>query len=114
MHRLSLNPLHHIDWLGLALMFTVGFGWAKPVPVNPNYFRKPKQGMAVTALAGPVSNLLWRSFFLGFAYVNTKQQEKYQQEMAAWQAYQDSVAARFASRGSRGGRRCGECGCRVR
>ena len=58
MHRLSLNPLHHIDWLGLALMFTVGFGWAKPVPVNPNYFRKPKQGMAVTALAGPVSNLL--------------------------------------------------------
>ena len=40
MHRLSLNPLHHIDWLGLALMFTVGFGWAKPVPVNPNYFRK--------------------------------------------------------------------------
>ena len=58
MHRLSLNPLHHIDWLGLALMFTVGFGWAKPVPVNPNYFRKPKQGMALTALAGPVSNLL--------------------------------------------------------
>ena len=58
MHRLSLNPLHHIDWLGLALMFTVGFGWAKPVPVNPNYFRKPKQGMALTALAGPVSNFL--------------------------------------------------------
>ena len=58
MHRLSLNPLHHIDWLGLALMFTVGFGWAKPVPVNPNYFRKPKQGMAVTALAGPASNFL--------------------------------------------------------
>ena len=57
-HRLSLNPLHHIDWLGLALMFTVGFGWAKPVPVNPNYFRKPKQGMALTALAGPVSNFL--------------------------------------------------------
>ena len=58
MHRLSLNPLHHIDWLGLALMFTVGFGWAKPVPVNPNYFKKPKQGMALTALAGPVSNFL--------------------------------------------------------
>jgi len=66
--------------------------------------------------------------FLGFAYVNTKQQEKYQQEMAAWQAYQDSVGPalppagsvprRFASRGSRGGqrgrRRCGECGCGVR
>lgn len=39
MHRLSLNPLHHIDWLGLALMFTVGFGWAKPVPVNPRNFK---------------------------------------------------------------------------
>ena len=62
MHRLSLNPLHHIDWLGLALMFTVGFGWAKPVPVNPNYFRKPKQGMAVTALAGRCP-ICWRSFF---------------------------------------------------
>ena len=67
MHRLSLNPLHHIDWLGLALMFTVGFGWAKPVPVNPNYFRKPKQGMAVTALAGPVSNLLLAVLFLGMS-----------------------------------------------
>ena len=69
MHRLSLNPLHHIDWLGLALMFTVGFGWAKPVPVNPNYFRKPKQGMAVTALAGPVSNLLLAVLFLGIGTV---------------------------------------------
>ena len=66
MHRLSLNPLHHIDWLGLALMFTVGFGWAKPVPVNPNYFRKPKQG---TALAGPVSNLLLAVLFLGIGKV---------------------------------------------
>ena len=58
MHRLSLNPLRHIDWLGLAMMFVAGFGWAKPVPVDPRYFRKPKQGMAVTALAGPASNLL--------------------------------------------------------
>ncbi len=58
MHRLSLNPLRHIDWFGLLMMLAVGFGWAKPVPVDPRYFRKPKQGMAVTALAGPVSNLL--------------------------------------------------------
>ena len=57
-HRLSLNPLRHIDWLGLAMMFVAGFGWAKPLPVNPNYFKKPKQGMAVTALAGPASNFL--------------------------------------------------------
>lgn len=57
-HRLSLNPLHHIDWFGLAAMMVAGFGWAKPVPVDMRYFKKPKQGMALTALAGPVSNLL--------------------------------------------------------
>ena len=57
-HRLSLNPLRHIDWIGFFMMIVAGFGWAKPVPVNPNYFKKPKEGMAITALAGPVSNLL--------------------------------------------------------
>lgn len=57
-HRLSLNPLRHIDWIGFVMMIVAGFGWAKPVPVNPNYFKKPKEGMAVTALAGPVSNFL--------------------------------------------------------
>lgn len=56
--RLSLNPLHHIDWFGFAAMLLVGFGWAKPVPVDMRYFKKPRQGMALTALAGPVSNLL--------------------------------------------------------
>ena len=57
-HRLSLNPLRHIDWLGLIMMVAAGFGWAKPVPVDPHYFKKPKQGMALTALAGPVPNFL--------------------------------------------------------
>ena len=57
-HRLSLNPLHHIDWFGLAAMLLVGFGWAKPVPINTRYFKKPRGGMALSALAGPVSNLL--------------------------------------------------------
>ena len=57
MHRLSLNPLRHIDWIGLLVMFVAGFGWAKPVPVDPRYFKNPKKGMALTALAGPVSNL---------------------------------------------------------
>lgn len=57
-HRLSFNPLRHIDWFGLAAMVLTGVGWAKPVPVNPNYFKRPKLGMAITALAGPVSNLL--------------------------------------------------------
>lgn len=70
-HRLSLNPLHHIDWMGLAAMLFIGVGWAKPVPVNPNYFKKPKQGMALTALAGPVSNFLLALlliFVLRFTY----------------------------------------------
>lgn len=57
-HRLSLNPLHHIDWVGLVCMLVLGFGWAKPVPVDMRYFKKPKQGMALTALAGPASNFL--------------------------------------------------------
>ena len=57
-HRLSLNPLRHIDWFGLLMMLVAGFGWARPVPVNPNYFKKPRQGMALTALAGPASTLL--------------------------------------------------------
>lgn len=56
--RLSLNPLRHLDIFGLLMMVTVGFGWAKPVPVDPRYFKKPKQGMAITALAGPLSNFV--------------------------------------------------------
>lgn len=65
MRRLSLNPLRHIDWVGLAMMFFVGFGWAKAVPVDPRHFKSPKRGMAVTALAGPVSNLLLAALALG-------------------------------------------------
>ena len=61
-HRLSLNPLRHIDLFGLLAMAIFHFGWAKPVPVDPRYFRHPKGGMALTALAGPVSNMLL-SFF---------------------------------------------------
>ena len=57
-HRLSLNPLRHVDPFGLLMMFVVGFGWAKPVPVDPSYFRNPKSGMAITAFAGPLSNFV--------------------------------------------------------
>lgn len=55
-HRISLNPLRHVDFLGLMMMVMVGFGWAKPVPVDRRYFRNPRSGMMVTALAGPLSN----------------------------------------------------------
>ena len=57
-NRLSLNPLRHVDPFGLLMMFVVGFGWAKPVPVDPSYFRRPKIGMAITAFAGPLSNFI--------------------------------------------------------
>ncbi|MBM6869600.1 site-2 protease family protein [Pseudoflavonifractor phocaeensis] len=57
-HRLSLNPLRHLDPLGTLMMLVAGFGWAKPVMIDPRYFKNPKAGMAVTALAGPVSNFL--------------------------------------------------------
>lgn len=56
--RLSLNPLKHIDPLGAAAMILFRFGWAKPVPIDPRNFKNPKLGMALTALAGPMSNLL--------------------------------------------------------
>jgi Zn-dependent protease len=57
--RLTLNPLRHIDVVGLIMMVIFKFGWAKPVPVNMAYFRNPRRDMAVTALAGPLSNLLF-------------------------------------------------------
>lgn len=56
--RLSLNPLHHLDWMGLATMVVFRFGWAKPVPINMYRFNNPKRGMAITALAGPLSSFL--------------------------------------------------------
>lgn len=67
MGRLSLNPFRHIDWIGAALIMAVGFGWANPVPVNSRNFRNPKGGMALTALAGPVSNLLAATISLFFS-----------------------------------------------
>lgn len=56
--RLTLNPLNHIDPLGAAAMIFFRFGWAKPVPVDQRNFKNPKMGMAIVALAGPLSNLI--------------------------------------------------------
>lgn len=56
--RLTLNPLAHLDLIGSIMFLVVGFGWAKPVPVNPLHFRHPKRDMAITAFAGPLSNLI--------------------------------------------------------
>ena len=62
--RLSLNPLRHLDPMGMLMMVVFRFGWAKPVPVNMYRFKDPKRGMAVTALAGPISNVLISLVFL--------------------------------------------------
>ena len=56
--RMTLNPFAHIDWIGAACILLFGFGWAKPVQVNSNNFRNPKKGMALTAIAGPISNIV--------------------------------------------------------
>ena len=62
--RLSLNPLHHIDWIGMIMLLVFHFGWAKPVQVDIRHFRHPKRDMALTALAGPASNFLLAILFL--------------------------------------------------
>ncbi len=67
--RLSWNPLRHIDPFGLLCMLTAGVGWAKPVPVDARNFRNPKRGMAVTALAGPLSNFVLSFFMMVLAGV---------------------------------------------
>lgn len=56
--RLTLNPLAHLDPIGTLLLLFAGVGWAKPVPINPRNFKNPKLGMALSSLAGPVSNVL--------------------------------------------------------
>lgn len=55
--RISMNPMRHFDPLGFILLMLVGFGWGKPVPINPDNFKHKKSGIALTALAGPLSNL---------------------------------------------------------
>ena len=68
--RLTLNPLAHMDPLGTLCLLLLGFGWAKPVPVNPMYFRDRRKGMALTSAAGPAANLVL-AFFSLTAYILT-------------------------------------------
>ena len=71
MGRLTLNPFRHLDPVGFICMLLFGYGWAKPVPINTRYFKKPRRDMALTGAAGPLSNLclaLIFSVLLRFAY----------------------------------------------
>ncbi|MDR2687849.1 MAG: site-2 protease family protein [Oscillospiraceae bacterium] len=61
--RLTLNPAKHLDLFGTLMILVVGFGYAKPVPVNPRNFKNYKKGMALTAAAGPLSNLVMAVIF---------------------------------------------------
>ena len=58
MGRLTLNPISHIDPIGLIMLFVIGMGWAKPVPINIYAFRHPKRDLALSAAAGPASNFI--------------------------------------------------------
>lgn len=76
--RLTLNPIKHIDIMGLIMMIVFRFGWAKPVPVDMRRFKNPKTGMAICAAAGPVSNLLLTCVLLliyGLIYLPLTQAE---------------------------------------
>ena len=67
MGRLTLNPLKHLDPFGTLLLFVANFGWAKPVPVDPSYFKDPRRDMLLVALAGPASNVILAAI-LGIIY----------------------------------------------
>jgi len=60
--RLTLNPLKHLDPIGTLCMILFHFGWARPVPINSRYFKKPRRDMALTAAAGPISNFIMAFF----------------------------------------------------
>jgi Zn-dependent protease len=63
--RLTLNPLKHLDPIGTLAFFFVHFGWARPVPVNARYFKDPRKGMMLTAMAGPGVNFILAALFAG-------------------------------------------------
>ena len=63
--RLSINPIKHLDPIGALCMLFFRFGWAKPVPINPRNFKNPKRDFAISALAGPLSNLILGFIFSG-------------------------------------------------
>lgn len=87
--RLTLNPLKHLNLFGTVSMILTGFGWANPVPINTRYFKKPRRDMALSALAGPVSNLALALVFalllrfVGYGYL---MQRTYPTELTATMA----------------------------
>ena len=94
MGRLSLNPLKHLDPIGAVCMVLFHFGWAKPVPVDMRYFRDPKRDMAITALAGPLCNLICAFLAVPLYLLLEK---RYISVAIAWLWSSQSLAEPFAS-----------------
>jgi len=65
--RLTLNPIVHIDWIGFLMVLLLGFGWARPVEINPRNYKNQRKGKVLVALAGPLSNLAIA--FVAFAFI---------------------------------------------
>ncbi len=72
MGRLTLNPIKHMDLIGTLMLFVVGFGWAKPVPVNTRNLRKPRRDIALVSVAGAVANLIMAFFGVFLFFVVDK------------------------------------------
>lgn len=70
--RLSFNPLDHIDWVGLLCLLFFGFGWARPVPIDPRNMKDEKAGIIWTSFAGPLANFLLSFVFLLLAVILLK------------------------------------------
>ncbi len=66
--RLTLNPLVHVDWIGLLMVILLGFGWAKPVRINPNNFANRRKATTIVSIAGPLANLALAFVTYAFIY----------------------------------------------
>lgn len=71
--RLTLNPISHIDPIGLVAIYLIHFGWAKPVPINPKYYKNRRIGVILTSIAGPLANMVV-AFLAAFIFAAINQQ----------------------------------------
>ena len=79
--RLTMNPLKHLDPMGAIAFILANIGWAKPVPVNPVYFKRPMQGMMLVSLAGPGANFLLALIFAGLFHLMPQLAQSYPQAL---------------------------------
>jgi Zn-dependent protease len=93
--RLTLNPLKHIDPIGLILILLVGFGWAKPVQINHSYLKNPKRDDILIAAAGPVSNIFVGIIFLFILKISISMNSEALYSISFYSAYINFVLAVF-------------------